>query len=65
MSVGNENTLSLKDVSNESDEHLSPIIFGIVCVDLDELRNCTTHQIGVVDFIFVTQGGHLILENIG
>ena len=63
--MGNEYTLSLKDVSNELDQHCSPIMFGIISVGLNVLTNCTTHQIGVVDLIFVTQGGHLILENIG
>jgi hypothetical protein len=65
MSVGNENTLSLKDVSNELNEHQSPIIFEIVSVGLDELTDCATHQIRVVKLIFVTQDGHLFLENIG
>ena len=65
MSVGNENTLPLKDVSNSLDEHQLPIVLRVFSVGLDELRNCTTHQIGVVKLIFVTQDGHLFLENIG
>ena len=64
MSVGNENTLPLKDVSNSLDEHQLPIVLRMVSVGLNELRDCTTHQIRVVNLILVTDVGHLFLENI-
>ena len=65
MSVDNENTLQLKDLSDSSDEHQLPIVFWIVSVSLNELRDCTTHQVRMVDLEFVTQGGHLVFEDIG
>ena len=64
MSGGNENTLSLKVISDESDEHQLPIVLRILSVSLNELRNCTTHQIRMVDVILVADGSHLFLENI-
>ena len=64
MSVDNENTLQLKDLSDASDEHQLPIVFWIVSVSLDELTDCASHQVGLVDLEFVTQGGHLLLEDI-
>ena len=63
--MGNENTLSLKDLSNESDEHQLPIVLRGLSVRLNEFRYRTTHQVRVIYLIFVTDVGHLILENIG
>ena len=64
MSVGNENTLLLKGVSDASYEHQLPIVLRIVGVSLDELRDCTTHQVGLVDLMFLTDVGHLIFEDV-
>jgi len=64
ISVGYENTLPLKGVSDESDEHQLPIVLRVFSVGLDELRNCTTHKIRMIYLIFVTDVGHLILENV-
>ena len=55
------NTLPLKDVSDSSDEHQLPVVICVVRMGLDELRDCTTHQVGLVDLVGVTDGGHLIL----
>ena len=63
ISVGYENTLPLKGVSDESDEHQLPIVFWIVGVSLNELTDCTSHQIGLVDLIGVTDVGHLTFED--
>ena len=65
MSEHFENTLQLKDLSDASDEHQLPIVFWIVRVLLNELRDCTTHQIRIVDLILVTDIGHLVFEDIG
>jgi hypothetical protein len=65
MSVGNENTLPLKDVSNSLDEHQLPIVLRGLSVRLNELRDCTTHQIRMIYLIFVTDIGHLVFEDIG
>ena len=65
ISVGYENTLPLKDVSDSSDEHQLPIVFWIVGMSLNELRDCTTHQIRIVDLILVTDIGHFVFEDIG
>ena len=63
MSVGNENTLPLKGVSDASDEHQLPIVLRILCVSLNELTDCTSHQIGLVDLIGVADVGHLTFED--
>ena len=63
MSVGNENTLPLKGVSDASDEHQLPIVLRILSVSLNKLRDCTTHQIRLVDLIGVADVGHLIFED--
>ena len=42
-----------------------PIILWIRIDGLDELSNRTTHQVGLVDSIGVTDGGHLFLEDDG
>ena len=65
MSVGNENTLPLKGVSDASDEHQLPIVLRIFSVSLNELGNCTTHQIRMIYLILVTDVGHLVFEDIG
>ena len=54
MSVIYENTLELKDLSDASDEHQLPIVFWIVSVSLNKLKDCTTHQVGFIDLIGVT-----------
>ena len=51
-------------LSDESDEHQLPIVLRIVGVGLDELRDRTTHKVGLVDLIGVTDGGHLIFEDV-
>ena len=63
IAVGYENTLPLKGVSDESDEHQLPIVFWIVGVSLNELTDCTSHQIGLVDLIGVADVGHLTFED--
>ena len=63
MSEGYGNTLQLKDLSDASDEHILPIVFWIVSVFLNELTDCTTHQVGLVDLVVVADGGHLFLED--
>jgi hypothetical protein len=63
MSVCYENTLSHKVISDESDEHQLPIVFCVLSVGLNELRDCTTHQVGLVDLVGVTDVGHLIFED--
>ena len=45
-------------LSDESDEHQLPIVLRIVGVGLDELRDRTTHKVGLVDLIGVTDGRH-------
>ena len=37
-----------------SDEHQLPIVFRVLSVGLDELRDSTTHQVGLVDLMFLT-----------
>ena len=56
-------SLTRKDLSDESDEHQLPIVLRIVSVSLNELRDCTTHQIRLVDLIGVADVGHLIFED--
>ena len=56
-------SLTRKDLSDESDEHQLPIILRVVSVSLNKLRDCTTHQVGLVDLMFLTDGGHLIFED--
>ena len=63
MSVIYENTLQLKDLSDASDEHQLPIVLWILGVSLNELTDCTTHQVGLVDLIGVADGGHLVLKD--
>ena len=62
MSECYENTLQLKDLSDASDEHQLPIVFRVLSVGLDELRNCTSHKVGLIYLKIVTDGGHLVLE---
>ena len=64
MSEGYENTLNLKDVSDASDEHQLPIVLWIVGVLLNELTDCTTHQVRFVDLIGVADVGHLVFEDV-
>ena len=52
-------------VSDVSDEHQLPIILWVRIEGLNELGNRTTHQVGFVDSIGVTDGGHLFLEDDG
>ena len=65
MSECYENTLQLKDLSDASDEHQLPIVFWIVSVGLNELTDCTTHQVRFIDLELVTDGGHLVFEDVG
>ena len=64
FSVVYENTLSFKDVSDSSDEQQLPIILRVLSMSLNELRNCSTHQVGFIDLMFLTNRGHLIFENL-
>ena len=57
-----ENTLQLKDLSDSWDEHQLPIIRWVRIDVLNELDNCFTHQIGLIDLIGVADGGHLVFE---
>jgi len=63
MSVFYENTLPHRVISDLSDEHQLPIVLRVLSVGLDELRDCTTHQVGLVDLVGVTDGGHLVFED--
>ena len=63
MSEGYENTLNLKDLSDLSDEQKLPIFLWIVGVLLNELTDCTTHQVRLVDLIGVADVGHLVFED--
>ena len=49
-------------VSDLSDEHQLPIIRWIRIDVLNELDNCFTHQIGLIDLIVIADVGHLFLE---
>ena len=49
--------------SFQSDEHQLPIILWVRIDGLNELGYRTSHQVGLIDLIFVTNGGHL--ENAG
>ena len=44
-------SLTRKDLSDESDEHQLPIVLRILSVSLNELTDCTTHQVGLIDLI--------------
>ena len=57
------NTLQLKDLSDASDEHQLPIVLWILGVSLNELTDCTTHQVRLVDLIGVADVGHLVFED--
>ena len=50
-------------LSDLSDEHILPIVLRVLSVGLNELTDCTTHQVGLVDLIGVADGGHLFLED--
>ena len=51
--------------SFQSDEHQLPIILWVRIDGLNELDDCFTHQVGLIDLIIVTNGGHLVFENDG
>ena len=51
--------------SFQSDEHQLPIILWVRIDGLNELGYRTSHQVGLVNVIFVTDGGHLVFENDG
>ena len=48
--------------SFQSDEHQLPIILWVRIDGLNELGYRTSHQVGLINVIFVTNGGHLVLE---
>ena len=49
-------------VSDVSDKQQLPIIRWVRIDGLNELDNCFSHQVGLVNVIFVTNGGHFVLE---
>ena len=51
--------------SFQSDEHQLPIILWVRIDGLDELDDCFTHQVGLINLVVVADGGHLVLENDG
>ena len=51
--------------SLQSHEHQFPIILWVRIDGLNELGYRTTHQVGLVDSIGVTDVGHLFLEDDG
>jgi hypothetical protein len=48
-----------------SHEHQFPIILWVRIDGLNELGYRTSHQVGFIDLIIVTDGGHFVLENDG
>ena len=48
--------------SFQSDEHQLPIILWVRIDGLDELGYRTSHQVGLIDLVVVTDGGHFVLE---
>ena len=46
----------------QSHEHQFPIIRWVRIDGLNELDDCFTHQVGLIDLIVVTDGGHLVFE---
>ena len=61
---GLRKSLTRKVISDASDEQQLPIVFRVVRMSLYELRNCSTHQVGFIDLMFLTNRGHLIFENL-
>jgi len=59
------NRLTVLTISDLSDEHQSPVILGVRVDGLDELGYRTSHQVGLVDLVGVTDGGHLFFEDDG
>ena len=51
--------------SYQSHEHQLPIILWVRIDGLNELGYRTSHQVGLINVIFVTNGGHLVFENDG
>ena len=51
-------------ISDLSDEHQLPIVLRVLGMSLDELTDRATHQVGLVDLMFLTDGGHLIFEDV-
>ena len=45
-----------------SDEHMTRGLIWVLLDVLYELDDCTSHQVGFVNVIFVTNGGHFVLE---
>ena len=52
-------------ISDLTDEHQFPIILRVRVDGLNELGYRTSHQVGLVDSIGVTDGGHLFFEDDG
>ena len=46
----------------QSHEHQFPIIRWVRIDGLNELDDCFSHQVGLIDLIVVTDGGHLVFE---
>ena len=46
-----------------SDKHESVHIILVVRVSLNELRDCTSHEVWFIYLIFLTDGGHWVSEN--
>ena len=46
-----------------SDKHESIHIILVVRVSLNELRDCTSHEVWFIYLIFLTDGGHWVSEN--
>ena len=48
--------------SFQSHEHQLPIILWVRIDGLNELDDCLPHEVRLVNVIFVTNGGHILLE---
>jgi len=57
-----QKSLTRKVISDVSDEHGLPIVLWIRIDGLNELGYRTSHQVRLVNVIFVTDGGHVFFE---
>ena len=51
--------------SLQSHEHQFPIILWVRIDGLNELGYRTSHQVGLIDLVVATDGGHFVFENDG